>query len=101
MEHKLIVNGHYVGDLINGTLIKKGRQVQKMYAMDGFGIATQILDENDIQNVQLYYEDKVYETSVKELRRFGIPYHNPKYEPQIIMPVSRFRVFAANQTRLV
>lgn len=101
MDHKLIVNGRYVGDLINGTLIKKGKQVQKMYAMDGFGIASQILDENDIEEVQLHYEGKVYEATIREVRRYGIPYKHPRFEKQIIMPAARFRVRTAGQLRLV
>lgn len=101
MNQRILINGRCVGDLVDGTLIKKGKQVQKMYAMDGFGLAKSLLDRYQIDDVELHYEGKVYEATISAIRRYGIPYHNPRYEPQLIVPASRFRVHIGAQTRLV
>lgn len=97
---RMMVSGRYVGDLIDGTLVKRGKQVQKMYSMDGFGVAKQLLNRREIENIELHYDDYVYTAPVETFQRFGIPYHHPPFEPQLILPVNHFQMRSQRQVEM-
>lgn len=98
---KVRMQGRIVGDLVGSTLVKRGRQVQMMNIMGGFGIPqAQVLDMR-IEKFRLHYGGKVYKARVGDFINSGIPYHRPPYEPQFILPLKYFECLDDKQTNLL
>lgn len=97
---KLKHNGRITGDLVNGRLIKKGKQVVKFYMHNGFGIPAALLNDSAIKEVEIHYEGKVYRASTIEFEMNGIPEHRPPYEEQLILPIRYFTPMEEKQVSL-
>lgn len=98
---RLVINGKNTGNLIGSTLTKKGRQVVKFHAFDGFGLARHLLNNPRIKQIRLLYNGKIYKSSADNWLANGIPYHKPPYEPQIILTMNHFEVVDKNQLSLM
>jgi len=98
---KMTVSGKVVGDLDGSTLIKRGKQVVKMYEMDGYGIPQHLALNPRIKKIELHTDDKILTARVGAFIENGIPYHRPPYEPQFILPVNYFAVRDKHQAELI
>lgn len=97
---RMVVNGKYVGNLIGSTLVKRGRQVVRMYSMDGYGVSQHLCLHPRIKHIRLEVDGRVYKASTGRFIEKGIPYHKQGYEPQWILPRHMFEVVDARQTSL-
>lgn len=98
---RLIINGRYTGDLIGSTLNKKGRQVVKFHAFDGFGMPRHVLTNPRVKQIRLSYNNKIYKSSSENWLKHGIPYHKPPYEPQLVLTMQHFNVVDKEQLSLM
>ena len=72
------------GTLHNGWLIKKGKQVQKFWKFNGYGLAQE--DLKDIKGVVLYTTyDGILWATVKEIVAHGQPHRFNNDEAQLIL----------------
>jgi hypothetical protein len=97
----LRVQGKIVGTLVGKTLVKRGRQVVKFHAIDGFGIPQWQAMDRRIERIRLHYAGKVYKARVGDFIENGVPYHKPPYEPQFVLPLKYFEVVDSRQESLI
>lgn len=77
------------GTLNRGYLIKKGKQVQKFWKFDGYGIA--VNDLRRCKGVILHTQyDGVLYAYVDDFAKHGIP-HLYKDEQQLVLPTNYWR----------
>lgn len=82
---QLMIDGKIVGELKDGVLVKKGRQVVLFRRYDGFGFTQKIVDTPGIQKILVNYNGVEYITSPAVLSAHGIRYDNHG-EEQIVLP---------------
>lgn len=80
----LMIDGKIVGELKDGVLIKKGKQVVLFRNYDGFGLSTKILENTGIKKISLEYKGVLYQTTPQAFKELGITYKN-KYDEQKIL----------------
>ena len=90
-----------IGDLDDdGTLTKRGKQVQLMRNMDGFGLSIDILEHPEIERVKIHFDGKIYMTDLETFDKKGIYYNHKDFEPQKILPRKYFSISDPNQKEL-
>lgn len=82
---KMTASGKVVGDLVEGTLYKRGKQVVLFRNYDGFAIPEKIAKDPRVESVAIEYNGAVYSASIERWLTYGIRYHKEPYEPQIIL----------------
>lgn len=82
---ELMIDGKIVGELKDGDLIKRGKQVVLFRRYDGFGFSRKIIDTPEIKQIRVEYQDKTYTTTPMMFVTRGIPYSNGD-DKQLILP---------------
>lgn len=100
MAQDMVIGGKRTGKLIGSTLVKKGRQVVKFHAMDGFGLSRHLINNPRVKRIRLEYNGMTYKTTRENWLKHGIPYHRPPYEPQIVLPRQYFEIVNNKQEEL-
>ena len=96
----LMIDGKIVGELKDGVLIKKGKQVVLFRNYDGFGLSKRILKNTGIKKISLEYSGTIYQTTPQVFIDHGITYTN-RYDEQIVLPRKYWASTPNGQTSLV
>jgi hypothetical protein len=97
---EVIANGKRIGTVHKGTLIKSGKAVVLFRNYGGFGVPEEVLKNAFIHKVQVHYEGRTYEAHTDTFERKGIKYHQPPYEPQVILPRKYWSIEDSKQPQL-
>lgn len=81
-----------IGFIRDRVLVKKGKQVVLMVAMDGFGVPEKLLRSGELDGVEINYKGKDYGVDLDTFLSYGIPYKHAMYEAQLILPRRYWKV---------
>ena len=88
-----------IGELEDGVLTKKGRQVMMFYKHNGFGMSDSVFNQHPVEVVRVHYRGDVYEAGRDDFLTRGIA-HNYQGDAQHILPLPFWNKIDSNQLKL-
>jgi hypothetical protein len=99
---RLTIKDKQIGNVVDGTLHKTGKQVVLFRNYDGFAITADVpYPLLGVERVELTYEGKTYTAPISQFDAHGIRYKHPNYEAQVVLPRRFWIVRESNQTSLI
>ena len=103
MTNEYIYKGKVIGQLSeDGTLIKRGKQIQLMRAYDAYGVEVDVVEDPRVQRIE-WHIDKSNKigASTDDIIRYNFKRKHGTFDEQYFVPTKRTKIEDRRQEKLL